>query len=147
MDITERNVLPNCCEEWILRFGQFYPTTGEFNCLPCNHIWGREGANFVERRTGMVYTRSNTNRGFEYLTPKSAAPPILNRCCSTILLEFGPRTSKPVYDFMCPICGIKWGLERRRALSIDQDIYVDKGSGRQFVRVENPVADYLKPLR
>ena len=143
-----RRILPNCCEDWIIENGGFYPEGKEFKCLPCGHSWRKEASGrFAEGATATAYVMAEAASGFRYLAPESGPEPALKRCCSKYLVRFGPRAPKPLEGFECPVCGTAWRMERRNGTMPPKDVYVNEESGEAFTLERNPVADYLLPMQ
>jgi hypothetical protein len=105
----------------------------------------REGEHrYLEEQTNTVYMLQHGRGGFQYLTPEGGEPPILNRCCSMILVEYGPRTPKPLDNFECPICYTPWDMIRGQLGGLSCDIYIKGDTGHRFVLRENSVASFLE---
>ncbi|MCX6022143.1 MAG: hypothetical protein NTZ05_10520, partial [Chloroflexi bacterium] len=77
---AQRRVLPNCCEDWILRYGAFYSPAAAFVCLECGSGWTKEGDGRYRQDRGDAVYRETDRRGYRYLTPESGPSPATERC-------------------------------------------------------------------
>lgn len=144
--MPDRTVLPNCCENWILAQGRFYGLGEAFAVLPCGHVWRREGEGEFRDQASVLW-KVDFIKGFPYLKPERADPPILNRCCSTILIEHGPqiRDEQLPFQFGCPVCGTPWSI----AQSVGADLlnvrlYTNKSVEKTFRLIDEAVPPYLE---
>ena len=93
--VTERVILNDCCEDWIIQWGGFYGAGASFTCPECATEWrkSREAA-FRRASDGREFTR-RTRHGpedeFPYLAAVDGQEPIVERCCAKILLTHGER--------------------------------------------------------
>ncbi len=104
-------ILSNCCEEWILRWGQHYEPGTYFICVPCGHSWRKDDRAFVDMLTSVAYQIVDV-RGFRSMEPVGAPAPITKRCCSMILIEHGNKIQELPFGFQCPVCKTPWRVEQ-----------------------------------
>ena len=128
----DRTVLCNCCENWILQWGEFYREGEGFVSLPHGHLWRKEReTTFTDLRTSITYVVHDT-KGFKHLEPVAGvALPLLNRCCSVILIEFGPKTQPLPLDFTCPVCKTPWSITQDPMLPL-VPLFTNDKSGATF---------------
>ncbi len=126
--MSERTILNDCCEDWILQWGPFYDEGMRFACAECGTEWERsrggyhratDGRDFVRReRTGGVPPGGSSDERFPYLAAADGQEPRVERCCTKILLTHGARM--PEGAFVCPVCRTRWTkrTERLHGLSV-----------------------------
>lgn len=111
MDGAQITTLHDCCERWILKWGEFYQEEAEFVCLPYGHQWRKRGRAFMDLERSITY-RMRAARGFKYLEPEGVDPPLVNWCCYKILSQHGPQI--PVrqlpFHWACPVCNTPWSI-------------------------------------
>lgn len=129
-----RRLLPDCCEDWILTWGSYYPSGKAFACLECGRGWTKLTPDRYRDESGTVYQRTET-RGFPSLTTVEGEAPLLNRCCLKILLDYGPKLYR-VSEFDCPVCDIRWRKEPdpHSFPAGSGDTYVNLRTGHRFRR-------------
>ncbi len=151
----QRNVLPDCCEDWILQYGAFYRPGQSFNCVECSTEWKKEEAGqFVRASDGKAFVRrSRVSEGseFPYLAAADGHDPITNRCCARILLDLGPAMK--VSEFACPVCATQWkrGICSRAGISVvcferpglEEPLAIQKAPGRSYLV---PLSSYRMPV-
>jgi hypothetical protein len=119
--MTERVILADCCEDWIIEWGGFYEDDRAFRCPECSTEWRKTGADTYRRGDSRVFTR-RSRRGpqasFPYLAAADGHQPNVERCCAKILLAHG--VAMPDGAFVCPVCGTQWQrrTERQHGLRI-----------------------------
>lgn len=110
--MTERVILADCCEDWIIDWGGFYADGSAFACPECATGWSKQAAGRFRREDGREFRRRE-RRGpeaaFPYLASADGQEPNVERCCAKILLAQGPRLADG--PFTCPVCSTRW--ERR----------------------------------
>jgi hypothetical protein len=114
--VPERVVLPDCCEDYILEFGGFYAAGDAFSCPECGTGWNALG----EGRFGLTGTTKTFERRerpgapgsgavYAYLGSLDGHDPIIDRCCTKLLLRYGPALRG---GLRCPICRTEWRAEQ-----------------------------------
>ncbi len=92
--MSERVILADCCEDWIVDWGGFYEQGRAFACPECATGWTKTGPGRFRRMDGREFER-RARRGpeaeFTYLASASGHQPIVERCCAKILLRHGER--------------------------------------------------------
>jgi predicted RNA-binding Zn-ribbon protein involved in translation (DUF1610 family) len=113
--VEERVILADCCEDWILEWGDFYTDGATFRCPECGTEWEQHGrGRFVRQSDERVFVRERLGgAGFEYLGAEGGPQPITNRCCAKILLRHGEHM--PLGEFACPVCSTAWTIGTTRA--------------------------------
>jgi hypothetical protein len=110
--MTDRVILADCCEDWILEWGAFYPAEGAFACPECGTEWTKPRAASFKRRTDAREFERRERRGasagaaFPYLAAADGVEPNVERCCAKILLTHGSRMREGA--FVCPVCRAGW---------------------------------------
>ena len=110
--MTERVILADCCEDWILEWGGFYEDGRAFACPECATEWTRAGGGAFHRADGRGFARrerTGPDAAFAYLAALDGMEPLIERCCTKILLRHGRQMRDGA--FTCPACGTAW--ERR----------------------------------
>lgn len=144
--VKERRVLPNCCEDWVLEYGQLHQVGALFKCLPCGHQWQRKTElGFLESQTNTLYLETEGERGIRYLKPAEGPEPIVKRCCSKLLCKYGSRVSTAVADFECPYCYTSWWIGPREVYGVRRIVYINIDTGVYFILEEHPFGNYLAP--
>ncbi|MCL4534200.1 MAG: hypothetical protein M1370_03450 [Bacteroidetes bacterium] len=161
--MKERTILADCCEDWILQYGQFYLQGEGFSCPECATAWQKlappasEGSHRASRyrRVGDGRTfaeRARTNEGAEfcYLSAEDGTEPLVERCCAQVLLRYGERT--PLAEFRCPVCHTHWTRTRAsrggveitcfRKDDLDEPFAIQPGAARNFLV---PLTSYRLP--
>ncbi|MBI3976794.1 MAG: hypothetical protein HY331_01285 [Chloroflexi bacterium] len=152
--MTRRTVLPDCCEDWILAYGRFYPAGEAFECLECSTEWRKEAPDrFVRVRDSQAFVRRvrvAEGAEFPYLAAADGHDPITERCCAQILLRHGPAMK--VEAFACPICGTRWhrAIRRQSGVSVvcfsrpglDEPLAIQRSGRRPFLV---PLSTYSPP--
>jgi hypothetical protein len=144
---TDRIVLPDCCEDWVLTYGAFYSADAEFRCVECDSAWRKLGpGRFASGRTNQIWstrTRVAEDQQYRYLEAEDGQNPLTRRCCTKLILDYGDRI-KLGRAFACPICGTSWQkheLEQHRDnpvvaytdLGRNIHVAVQQGAPRRFV--------------
>lgn len=108
--MTERTILNDCCEDWIIQWGGFYVPGAAFACPECSTEWrkSREATyeRVPDRRAFTRQLRRGPEDEFAYLAAVDGQGPIVERCCAKILLTHGPRMREGA--FTCPVCATEW---------------------------------------
>jgi hypothetical protein len=120
--MTERTILNDCCEDWIVQWGPFYRVGAAFACLECGTEWTARGdASFVRASDERSFRRREREGGserFPYLAAVDGQEPRVERCCTKILLTHGAGMRDG--EFVCPVCSTHWmkRTERRHGLRV-----------------------------
>jgi ssDNA-binding Zn-finger/Zn-ribbon topoisomerase 1 len=146
--MQERTILADCCEDWILQFGRYYPPSEDFSCPECGTPWqklaaGRfrragDGQTFVER------SRGSEGAEFRYLSAEDATEPLVERCCAQILLRYGERM--PLAGFRCPVCHTQWTRDTIQRSGIELTCFRKEGLEGPFVIQPGSPRHFLVPL-
>ena len=117
----ERVILADCCEDWIVEWGGFYPQGASFACPECGTCWSKAGSDSFRRAEGREFrrvTRVGPESTFPYLAAADGREPNVDRCCAKILLVYGERMGAG--PFSCPVCGTRWtkALERLHGMRV-----------------------------
>ncbi len=115
--MTERVILSDCCEDWIIQWGGFYRPGTPFACPECATEWRKtRGSGYMrasdqrefvrEIRRGPGEGPSGEEQQFPYLAAADGQEPIVERCCAKILLTHGARMREGA--FTCPVCATEW---------------------------------------
>ena len=120
--MTERTILNDCCEDWIVQWGPFYRADAAFACPECGTEWraGSDAA-FVRSSDDRAFRRREREGGserFPYLAAVDGQEPRVERCCTKILLTHGATMRDGL--FTCPVCSTRWTkrTERRHGLRV-----------------------------
>jgi hypothetical protein len=139
---TQRRVLPNCCEDWILRYGGYYDPGVSFVCLECGTGWTKAGAGrYQQAGTDTVY-RETERRGYRYLAPESGPSPATERCCTEIILTYGPFMQ--VSEVTCPVCGTPWTKSTDPGWVPPRDVFTNRATGHRFTIEQGPTRKFLR---
>lgn len=152
--MDHRTLLPDCCEDWILRYGGFYETGETFSCLECGSGWLKTAPRNFQREADRVEFLKKIRQGddgeYASLAPIAGPAPLIDRCCAEILLRLGPAMN--VAAFRCPICQTDWRQEttthggvRVRAFShagLPEPLAISRGRTRPFLV---PLSRYVPP--
>lgn len=146
--VTQRLVLPDCCEDWILSYGSFYRVGDAFACPECTAVWGKVGAGRFERqadrRRFARWQHESEGAVFPYLAPEDGPGPILERCCAQMLLRYAPITR--LRDLRCPICRASWQRTEVEALGIRVAAFAREGLPEPLVLQAGAHRTFLVPL-
>src|SRR5438094_289399 len=92
-----RVVLPDCCEDYILEYGGYYAAGEEFSCPECGTAWHTlEGQRYGLSGTTKTFERRErqgvpgSHASYAYLGSLDGHDPIIDRCCTKLLLRYGP---------------------------------------------------------
>lgn len=139
---TQRRVLPNCCEDWILAYGGYYDAGAEFRCLECGNGWSKAGTGrYRQSASGTVYLETD-RKGYRYLAPESGPSPATERCCTEIILTYGPVMAVPELD--CPVCGTRWAKNVDPGWVPPREVFTNKTTGDRFTVEQGPTRKYLR---
>ena len=140
----QRRILPDCCEDWALTYGGYYDDGQEFACLECGASWRRAApGRFRQATTGAIY-REVERRGYRSLAPETDDAPITERCCTQILLRYGPAMR--VTSFLCPVCRTPWSKRVEQGWVPPREVYTNERTGTEFTIQEGPTRRYLLPV-
>ena len=119
--MSERVILADCCEDWIIEWGGYYKLGRAFRCPECATEWKKSGSDEYLRGDGRLFqrrTRVGPQASFPFLASADGQQPQVERCCAKILLSHGERM--PDGPFVCPVCGTEWqrGAERLHGLRV-----------------------------
>ncbi len=152
--MDHRTLLPDCCEDWILRYGGFYETGDTFACLECGASWAKTAPRSYRRASDQLdfvrKVRHGEDGEYASLVPVTSPAPLVDRCCAEILLRLGPGLK--VAEFRCPICHTNWRQElsdhggvRVRTFShsgLPEPLAISRGRTRPFLV---PLSRYVPP--
>lgn len=138
-------ILADCCEDWILEWGQYYDAGTAFACPECGTDWRAEGADrFLRVADGHSFRRRERAAGagrFASLSAADGREPIVERCCAKILLQHGSHLASG--EFRCPVCRTEWtiGSTRLHGLrvptftkgALEEPLTVQQGRTRPFL--------------
>ena len=125
--MSERTILNDCCEDWILQWGPFYKAGTPFACPECGTEWSA-GPTF--RRTGDAREfrrreREGGDERFPYLAAVDGQEPRVERCCTKILLTHGVGMRDGA--FACPVCATRWTKRTERLHGLRVPVFVKDG--------------------
>lgn len=127
--MTERVILADCCEDWILQWGGFYDPAGAFFCPECATEWRKSGQARYRRATDEREFERRTRPGpedeFPYLAAVDGQEPIVDRCCAKILLTHGERMREGA--FVCPVCSTPWTKRTERLHGLRVPVFEKEG--------------------
>ena len=142
--MTERVILADCCEDWLIEWGGFYKVGGEFACPECATGWRKTAVGTYRRADGREFrhaTRGGPEASFPFLAAVDGREPNVDRCCAKILLAHGERMADG--PFSCPVCGTTWQkrADRRHGLRVPvfskdglaEPIAIQAGRNRSFL--------------
>lgn len=126
--MSERVILADCCEDWILQWGGFYHAGRSFFCPECGTDWEKTQQGSYKRGTDEreFIRRARIGPGeedeFAYLAAVDGQEPIVERCCAKILLTHGERMREGAFE--CPVCQTRWLKETQRLHGIKVPVFV-----------------------
>ncbi len=143
--MSERVILNDCCEDWIVQWGGFYSPGAAFSCPECGTEWRKAGpASFRRPGDGREFHRRERTGDadrFPYLAAADGQEPRVERCCTKILLTHGERMRDGL--FVCPGCATRWTkrTERLHGLRVpvfekdglDEPLTIQPGRTRPFL--------------
>ena len=142
--MSERVILADCCEDWILAWGGFYRAGQSFGCPECATEWRKSAPETYRRADGREFVRrqrTGPEASFPYLAAADGVEPAVDRCCATILLAHGERLAEG--PFTCPVCGTTWtrGTERLHGMRVavfakdglSEPLTIQQGRHRPFL--------------
>jgi hypothetical protein len=156
--MTERVILADCCEDWIVEWGGFYDRGASFVCPECATAWTKVGADSYRRadeRTFALRTRQGPRAeagvpAFPYLAAADGHEPNVERCCAKILLRHGASLRDG--PFTCPVCRTTWQRSTERVHGFDVPVFarpglaepvtIQPGTPRPFIV---PLSEYTPP--
>lgn len=127
--MTERVILNDCCEDWIIAWGGFYRPGSSFVCPECATEWRKPREATFERTSDRREFTRRVRRGpedeFPYLAAVDGQEPIVERCCAKILLTHGARM--PEGAFTCPVCATAWQKRSERLHGLRVAVFEKEG--------------------
>ena len=126
--MSERVILADCCEDWIIEWGGFYKSGRAFRCPECATEWVKTGDEIYSRGDGRVFarrTRVGPQASFPYLAAADGHQPNIDRCCAKILLAHGAGMSDG--PFQCPVCGTEWQRSTERLHGLRVPVFARRG--------------------
>lgn len=127
--MSDRVILNDCCEDWIVQWGGFYRPGGSFSCPECATDWEKtapatyrrtsDGHEFVRRE------RVGPEDRFPYLAAADGREPRVERCCTKILLTHGDRMREGL--FVCPVCTTRWTKRTERLHGLRVPVFEKEG--------------------
>ncbi|MSQ37433.1 MAG: hypothetical protein EXR61_03865 [Chloroflexi bacterium] len=145
--MSERVILADCCEDWIIDWGGFYLATAAFACPECRTAWTKSGAETFRRADGREFRRSARNgpeASFPYLAATDGDQPNVDRCCAKILLAQGERLADG--PFGCPVCRTVWQKRSERLHGIRLAVFAKNGLPEPLAIQPGRTRPFLVPL-
>ena len=144
---TERTILADCCEDWIIDWGGFYPVGRAFRCPEDATEWSKIATDEYRRADGRAFTR-RTRKGpqaeFPYLAAADGHEPNVERCCAKILLAHGERMADG--PFTCPVCGTAWTRSTQRLHGLRVAVFAKAGLAEPLTVQPGRTRPFLVPL-
>jgi uncharacterized Zn ribbon protein len=126
--VSERVILNDCCEDWIVQWGGFYREGAAFACPECATEWSKS-APATYRRAADRREFQRRERGaedhFPYLAAADGQEPRVERCCTKILLTHGERMRDGL--FVCPVCATRWTKRTERLHGLRVPVFEKEG--------------------
>ena len=145
--MSERVILADCCEDWIIEWGGFYREGQAFGCPECATGWTKTTAETFRRADGREFQR-RARRGpeasFPYLAATDGHEPNVDRCCAKILLAQGDRL--PDGPFTCPVCGITWQKRTERLHGMRLAVFAKEGLAEPLTIQQGRTRSFLVSL-
>ena len=151
--MSERTILNDCCEDWIVDWGAFYAPGARFACPECATAWTAAPSGFRRDADSRDFERRERAGGtgrFAYLAAADGQEPRVERCCTKILLAHGAHM--PDGPFECPVCSTRWSkrAERLHGLRVpvfhkeglDEPLTIQPGRTRPFLIA---ISEYAPP--
>ncbi len=127
--MTERTILNDCCEDWIVQWGPFYRQGSGFACPECGTEWSAAGSGTFQRTADHREFRRRDRAGgterFPYLAAADGQEPRVERCCTKILLTHGPGMRDGL--FVCPVCSTRWTKRTERLHGLRVPVFEKAG--------------------
>ena len=127
--MSERVILNDCCEDWIVQWGRFYRPGASFACPECGTSWAAGERERYRRATdGRDFERRERVGGddrFPYLAESGGQEPRVERCCTKILLTHGERIRDGL--FVCPVCRSRWTKRTERLHGLRVPVFEKEG--------------------
>jgi len=126
--MTERVILADCCEDWIIQWGGFYETGAAFSCPECATDWAKAGSDRYRRADGREFARrerAGPQDRFPYLAASDGHEPNVERCCAKILLAHGAGLKEG--PFSCPVCKARWERRTERLHGLRVPVFAKAG--------------------
>ncbi len=147
--MKERTILADCCEDWILQFGEYYRQEEDFACPECATGWQKLGTGrfqrAADRRVFVKRSRAGESTHFSYLSAEDGTEPLLERCCAQILLRHGERLA--VEEFRCPVCHTHWAKKPAMKGGVEVTCFQREGLEEPFAIQVGAPRRFLVPLR
>lgn len=126
--MSERTILNDCCEDWIVQWGGFYQAGASFACPECGTEWQKaDGPGYrrlTDRRDFTRKERVGPGDRFPYLAADGQEPRV-ERCCTKILLTHGDRMREGL--FVCPVCSTRWTKRTERLHGLRVPVFEKEG--------------------
>lgn len=126
--MRDRVILADCCEDWIIEWGGFYPDGRAFSCPECATDWTKQGPGRFRRGDAREFQRRE-RKGPESAYPHLAAAdgdePLVERCCAKILISHGERMRDG--SFECPVCSTRWQRSSERVHGLRVPVFSKEG--------------------
>lgn len=127
--MPERVILNDCCEDWILEWGQFYDKGNAFSCPECATTWRAQGeGRYAREGDGYAFRRRERRAGvgaFPLLGAEDGREPATDRCCAKILLQHGAHA--PAGELVCPACRTQWTIGTARLHGLRVPTFAKRG--------------------
>jgi uncharacterized Zn ribbon protein len=127
--MTERTILNDCCEDWIVQWGPFYKPGTAFACPECGTEWSAAADATFERVSDKRGFHRREREGgaerFPYLAAVDGQEPRVERCCTKILLTHGARMRDGL--FVCPVCATRWTKRTERLHGLRVPVFEKQG--------------------
>ena len=148
MSVAERNILPDCCEDWILEYGRHYRVGESFACLECTTGWQKASTGRYKRaddgRVFVEHAHASEGATYPFLASEDGPDPLVDRCCAKIMLRHGPTT--PLKEFTCPVCHTHWTRERTYKGGVLVITFAKPGLPEPFAVQPGATRSFLVPL-
>lgn len=126
--MRERVILADCCEDWIIEWGGFYPAGRAFNCPECATQWVKLGPGRFSRGDSREFERrerKGPEASFAHLAAADGDEPLVERCCAKILIGHGPRMRDGAFE--CPVCATRWRRSSERVHGLRVPVFSKDG--------------------
>lgn len=146
----ERVVLPDCCEDYILEYGGYYAPEESFSCPECEMEWRKqEGQRYTMTSMGKTFERRErqgpvgSDARYAYLSSLDGHEPLVDRCCTKLLLRYGPALRGTL---ICPICRKEWTMEQSRRGGMRVNSFRSNQLAEPMVLQRSRTRSFLVPL-
>lgn len=146
--MVRRNILQDCCEDWLIDWGPFQQVGDAVPCPECGTPWQKLAAGRFRRpadsRTFAQEARQGDGgREFPYLVAEDGEDPVLDRCCVKLILRYGLDSRGPL---TCPICRVRWRKDTATRHGIRTTVYQAETLAEPYAIQEGRTRSYLIPL-